>query len=103
MNKVSGHNKIKLVVGLVSLIAVLGIGFSYAYSSINYWTMTPSDCFAQQTSSHIIFFSTVGYLNPWNYAELILDVRPVINIKSDVKISGGIGTSNDPFIIDTNN
>lgn len=25
MNKVSGHNKIKLVVGLVSLIAVLGI------------------------------------------------------------------------------
>lgn len=76
---------------------------SWSYSSTHYWTMTPSDYFAQQTSSHIIFFSTVGYLNPWNYAELILDVRPVINLKSDVKISGGIGTSNDPFIIDTNN
>ena len=30
-------------------------------------------------------------------------VKPVINLKPDVKISGGIGTSNDPFVIDTNN
>ena len=34
-----------------------------------------------------------------NYAS----VRPVINLKADVKITGGIGTSNDPYVIDTNN
>ena len=64
--------------------------------------MTPSDYFAQQTSPHVIFSSMIGYLNPWNYVGLSLDVRLVISLKSDVKISGGIGTTNDPFIIDTN-
>ena len=29
-------------------------------------------------------------------------IRPVINLKADVKISGGIGTINDPFVIETN-
>ena len=28
-------------------------------------------------------------------------VRPVINLKADVEISGGIGTVNDPFVIKT--
>lgn len=28
------------------------------------------------------------------------DVRPVINLKADVKISGGIGTINDPYVVE---
>ena len=75
---------------------------SWSYSQTHYWTMTPSDYFAQQTSPHVIFSSMIGYLNPWNYVELSLDVRPAINLKSDVKIISGIGTVNEPFIIDTN-
>lgn len=35
MNKVSGRNKIKLVVVLACLITLLGIGFSYAYYRLN--------------------------------------------------------------------
>ena len=35
----------------------------------------------------------------WNTYELA--TRPVINLKADVKISGGIGTINDPYIIKT--
>ena len=75
---------------------------SWSYSQTHYWTMTPSDYFAQQTSPHVIFSSMIGYLNPWNYVELSLNVRPVINLKSDVKITSGIGTVNEPFVIDTN-
>ena len=30
-------------------------------------------------------------------------VKPVINLKPDVKLSGGIGTVNNPYVIDTNN
>ncbi len=30
-------------------------------------------------------------------------VKSVINLKSDVKISGGIGTVNNPYVVDTNN
>ena len=30
-----------------------------------------------------------------------LSIRPVINLKPDVEISGGIGTVNKPFIIKT--
>ena len=29
--------------------------------------------------------------------------RPVINLKSDVKIISGTGTANDPYVVDTNN
>lgn len=32
-----------------------------------------------------------------------LEIRPVINQKSDIKITEGIGTVNEPFIIETNN
>ena len=42
-----------------------------------------------------------GSLNLWQEAIWNYSVRPVINLKSDVKITGGIGTSNDPYIIDT--
>ena len=30
-------------------------------------------------------------------------VKPVINLKPDVKLSGGIGTVNNPYVVDTNN
>lgn len=42
-----------------------------------------------------------GYLYPWANAYAWYSARPVINLKADVEISGGVGTSNDPFIIKT--
>ena len=52
-----------------------------------------------------------GYAHGWIQADngMLVDifvvqragVRPVINLKSDVEISGGIGTINDPYIIKT--
>ena len=31
----------------------------------------------------------------------VLGLRPVINLKSDVEISGGVGTSDNPYIVKT--
>ena len=72
---------------------------NWAYSSNDYWTMTPfgfsnNGCYNWR-------FHNDGKLASWWYIIDYLSVRPVINLKSDVKITGGIGTSNDPFVIDT--
>ena len=75
---------------------------SWIYSAQNTWTMSPS-----------YFWTTGGLAIEWfgrSNGSLDSDkvssgniARPVINLKSDVKISGGIGTSNDPYVVDTNN
>ena len=44
-----------------------------------------------------------GRIDIWYGVGQFFSVRPVINLKSDVKISGGIGTINNPYIIDTSN
>ena len=73
---------------------------SYAYSSQNYWTMTPGS-----------FSSTFGYAYAWRsdnpgflsyrWVNMSNSVRPVINLKADVEITEGIGTANDPYVIKT--
>ena len=76
---------------------------SWAYSTRSYWTMSPSlfDVRAGHASDWVEKNS--GFLNSWDSVARRFSTRPVINLKSDVKISGGIGTVNDPYIIDANN
>ena len=105
-----GNKALTYPVGLITYDEIVFAGIdqrhinklSWAYSIQHYWTMSPS-----------VFYATKSYAREWN---LVNDgylyigssvggsngVRPVINLKSDVKISGGTGTANDPFIIDTN-
>ena len=53
----------------------------------------------------VAIYSYIGDINSigTNYPYSVFGVRPVVNLKSDVKITGGIGTSNYPYVIDTNN
>ena len=46
---------------------------------------------------------SLGRLDDWGLVTDYYGLRPVINLKSDVKITGGTGTANDPFVVDTNN
>lgn len=75
---------------------------SWAYSTQHYWTLSPSlfDA-AWGTADEGILLSTGSLGNGWNVI-ISLGARPVINLKEDVEISGGIGTANDPFIVKTN-
>ena len=73
---------------------------SYASSEYDFFTMTPTYySLGWKTSSMITSsntFSTGGSVIS------TYGIRPVINLKSDVEISGGIGTINDPYIVKTN-
>ena len=76
---------------------------SWTYSSEIYWTMTPTNYNASWGNSNNWIMNDEGIVNSGGHIGRSYGLRPVINLKSDVKITGGIGTSNDPYIIDTNN
>ena len=105
----TGNKALTYPIGLITYDELMYAGinyqkankYSYVSSTILYWTMSPSQFYKDNGLA-------IGTLN---YGERIMFnsvdygryVKPVINLKPDVKISGGIGTSNDPFVVDTNN
>ena len=105
-----GNKALTYPVGLITYDELVFAGMdqrhinklSWVYSSQHYWTMSPSDFHATSGAANEWFQLSVGYLNPWWGVNNSLGVRPVINLKSDVKITGGIGTANDPFVVETN-
>ncbi len=72
---------------------------SWAYSTQHYWTMSPSYFTASHGRASEWFLYSAGYLYPWSWVTGSYGARPVINLKFDTLISGGIGTSSDPFIV----
>ena len=104
-----GNKALTYPVGLITYDELVFAGMdnrhinklSWAYSTQRYWTMSPSNFDAAWGIAYERTLGSSGVLDGW-YVDGGLGIRPVINLKSDVKISGGIGTTNDPFIIDTN-
>ncbi len=105
----AGNKALTYLIGLIAYDELMYAGinyrkankYSYVSSNILYWTMSPSQ-----------FYKDNGLeIGTLNYGERIMFnsvdygkyVKPVINLKSDVKISGGIGTVNNPYMVDTNN
>ena len=110
VNSSTGNRVLTYPVGLITYDELVYAGIdnphinklSWAYSSMYYWTMTPSffsvaNGYASEWMQH-----SDGYLGIWGILTS-LGARPVINLKVDVKITGGTGTANDPYVIDTNN
>ena len=65
-----------------------------------YWTMTPSYFFQSWNGNHAIVFNvtTTGELNYRSGAYNEIGVRPVINLRADLNLSGS-GTSTDPYVV----
>ena len=59
-----------------------------------YWTMTPKN-----TSSLTTWRGYHGRILTGFYPNDKYEIRPVINLKSDVIVSNGVGTKNNPYII----
>ena len=76
---------------------------SWAYSTQHYWTMSPSSFDAAWGTAIGWSLGSAGSLIGWYGVAGWFGVRPVINLKSNIKISSGTGTANNPFIVDTNN
>ena len=70
----------------------------YLYNGKQFWTMSPSLLDSNYTNAVVWSIGVSGNLD-WNRVSNFFGVRPVINLKSDVKISSGDGTSIAPYVI----
>ena len=106
-----GNKALTYPVGLITYDELVFAGMdrrhinklSWAYSTQHYWTMSPYAFDAPWSHAQEWRLDSAGFLLPWALVADSLDARPVINLKSDTLITGGIGTSSDPFVVDTNN
>ena len=102
-----GNKALTYPVGLITYDELVYAGMdnrhtnklSWAYSTQYYWTMSPSSFDATLGYAIEWFLNSAGNLTPWWGVGSHLGARPVINLKSDTLITGGIGTSSDPFVV----
>ena len=103
-----GNKALTYPVGLITYdeMALAGMDqehvnkLSWIYSSQHFWTMSPAYFRASDGNNREWNISSSGYLGA-SWTSNSFGIRPVINLKADVEISGGTGTSNDPFVIKT--
>ena len=103
----------KLKVGMITYDEMNygGIGTTTPSSSDNYlynkntWMMTPrySDTRYSDTGVASMFYSDNGKFSNTGDSNTAKNIYPVINLKSNVKISGGDGTSSNPYLIENVN
>ena len=95
------NGKLPNPIGLVTMDEALLTGIkystantgSYLYTGQTYWTMSP--CYFTSGIAYVFRVDSSGYLIN-NRARDAYGVRPVINLKSAIAISGS-GTTGDPF------
>ena len=68
----------------------------YLYTAQNYWTMSPYGF--NGSSAYVFYVNSSGDLY-YNGVYVTYGVRPVINLKADVQITGGNGSSGSPYVI----
>ena len=71
----------------------------YLYNGKAYWTLSPSNFNSYYSHAYVWYVVPSGGLYPWDSVTGSFGVRPVINLKADVIISKGDGSSLNPFII----
>ncbi len=102
-----GNKALTYPVGLITYDELVFAGMdqrhinklSWAYSTQHYWTLSPSFFYATLGFAYEWFLYSAGYLYQWSSVANGFGARPVINLKSDTLITGGIGTSSDPFVV----
>ena len=102
-----GNKALTYPVGLITYDELVFAGMdnrhinklSWAYSTQHYWTMSPSHFYAAHGNAFEWNLNSAGYLHYGWFVTNSLGARPVINLKSDTLITGGIGTSSDPFVV----
>ena len=80
-------------VGLLRFGELMAGQFDRDENSIDYWTLTP------YTSSDVRFIFSSGDADYMVVANENVAIRPSMNLKSNVIITGGTGTKSDPFVI----
>ena len=73
----------------------------YLYTGNYYWTMSPYHFYSPNSHAYVFRVHSYGYLGNSNVSWTAGGVRPVINLKSSVQITGGDGTADNPYIVQT--
>lgn len=102
-----GNHALTYPVGLITYDELVYAGMdskhinrlSWVYSSENYWTMSPSYYYSSNKIAYTWSLNSDGNLSN-NFVSTSRGLRPVVNLIPSVKISGGIGTKSDPFVIE---
>ena len=81
-------------VGLLRYGELMSGQFDRYGNNTNYWTLTP---YSSSNVRYVSDYGTVNYSSPSSYS---LGVRPALNLKSNVVITGGNGTKEQPFTLD---
>lgn len=95
-------------IGLITIDELMYAGYrkdyinklAYPFSGSNYWTMSPG-VFDSGNAAAQEFLLRIDGVAYGYWVTYTIGVRPVINLNSDVQISGGIGTKSEPFIVKT--
>ena len=101
-----GNKALEYPIGLITLDEVMYAGgyanineSYYLYTGYDYWTMSPWYFDGSNASGCYVPLGGALFLNAVHFDG---GARPVINLKSGIEITGGDGTSSNPYIIKTN-
>lgn len=108
-DEVNGNGDLDYPVGLMTLDEAVLAGFSwYKYDSVSdnylnngkgWWLMSPS--LVSANSVYVgVAYSVVDNVTPVYVSNGLGGVRPMISLKSGLRILSGEGTSNKPFVIE---
>ena len=100
-----GNHKLTYPIGLINSDEVVlagGLGGSnntsyYLYTNQAYWTMSPSNFVTELNLASVFLVNVNGDFDDW-YVNGVIGVRPVINLASNVQITGS-GTISDPYTV----
>ena len=90
--------ELKYPIGLLSQSEVALMTSNYAVTGYNWWTLSP---IVFEKNAAIIRYVNVSGGNSSYNVRFALGIRPAIVLKPSVAITGGDGTYNTPYIIDT--
>ena len=101
-----GNKALQYPIGLISADEVAYAGgvwntnntSYYLYTGQNYWTMSPYRFSSSTSFANVFYVYSTGRLGS-NNVNSTNGVRPVINLKSSVQITGGNGSSSNPYVI----
>ena len=99
-----GNGALTYPIGLITADEVVYGGLSwsggttsnYLYTGQNYWTLSPY--YYYNGRADVFRVDSDGYLS-WYGVRSAYGVRPVINLKANVQITGGNGSSSSPYVI----
>ena len=73
----------------------------YLYNGQYLWTLSPASFTSSDTFANAWAIDPTGSLYPWGTVDHNFGIRPVINLRSDVQITKGDGTTLNPYVVST--